>query len=269
MACNRACMRSRDSRPGSKGKSVSIAIRIAALFILSLTSAILASNCLADATEPSYLFGMSMTRYPIKQSDGVFPTGYYSSYTGDFVPAPGLFQSSGWTFGFRFAYLKPATPRLRLRYDAELELGLLNRGFNPYFAEASVVGFQAFVGPQSTPHDGRVSYYLLGGIRHIRFAGHESWEQSGSADIIWYGTGGYTDLWAEILNEWESTGSATIPGYDAVQLTALGLCLGSNFVIWKPPGLAGGAMGGYLEYLPMFGGGLRNEFRLGLSITLR
>lgn len=239
------------------------------LLLLSLAPAPFASACLAQASESMYLLGMSGYRYQIKQSDGVFATGYYTPSTAGFQPAPGFFHGSGRMFGFRFAYLRPATSRYHLRYDVELDLGLVDRKFNPYFAEATTYGIQAFAGPHFSPNKSGVSYYVLAGASYIKIPGHESWEQSGSSNIIWYGTDGQTDLWAKLLNEWNASGSATIPGYGPIQRTAFGLCLGGSGDFWKPEELNGGGMGGYLEYLPMFDGGLRNNFRLGLSITMK
>jgi hypothetical protein len=153
-----------------------------------------------------------------------------------------------------------------MRYDLELDVGLVSRRYNPYFAQDLSLGWQFFLGPQFGGSKGRLSGYALVGVNYLRISGHESWESSGSgASIIWYGSGGSSDMWAKIFNEWESEGSATIPGYDAFSRIAPALCIGGAYEFLRPRGRSE-SLFLYFDYTPVFDDGLRHDFRFGGAI---
>jgi hypothetical protein len=222
-----------------------------------------------------FILAFSWCSSELKRSDGVFADGFWHGYYdwndglvhSSFEPRPDLFQSGIGQFGFRIAYVRSNHRGWGTRYDMEFCLGLVNRHFEQALSENTSYACKLFLGPQYGPPDGRVSGYVLFGLNYLKVGGQDpSVYTSSGPNIIYYGSGGTSDLWADILNEWEDGGPVRMPGYPPFSRLAVGMCIGISYDVIRPPRDIDG-VSLYVDYLPVFYDGLRNDFRFGLALA--
>ena len=135
-------------------------------------------------------------------------------------------------------------------------MGPLVRHFRPWGEHCTVLGTQFYLGPRI---NGIISFHALAGINFLKIGGKEQETVSGnSVKIIYYGSGGTSDLWAKMMNQMNgSSKGVTYPKVEAFRRTALGLNFGISLDL-APVRFT-------IEYLPVFDDKIRNDFRVGMG----
>lgn len=204
-----------------------------------------------EAQRPSpreVAFGFSGVTYLFEASDGVF--------TDDDEHLPGA-------FGFRLSLASFGERSWGWMLDGELYLGVANRQLLNADMPNTIVGMQAFAGPVVAL--GSIQLYVLGGVNRTTVGESKVVEVPGLVVIRYVGTGGLSNVWAARLNELgQRAGSAnvvaSIPRYEEVAPAGV---LG---MAWD---VGGRGMGFRLsvDYLPVFVGPTRNNFRVTFSLA--
>ena len=193
-------------------------------------------------------FGFSGVTYLFEASDGVF--------TDADEHLPGA-------FGFRLSVASFGDRSWGWMLDGELYLGVANRQLLDADMPNTIVGLQGFVGPVVAL--GSIQLYALGGVNRTTVGESKVVEVPGLVVIRYVGTGGLSDLWAARLNALgQSSGEAdvvaSIPRYEEVSpAAALGMA-------WDIGGRGAGFRLSF-DYLPVFLGPTRNNFRVTVSLA--
>ena len=193
-------------------------------------------------------FGFSGVTYLFEASDGVF--------TDADEHLPG-------NFGFRLTKASFGGRSWGWMFDGELYLGVANRQLLDVDMPNTIFGLQAFVGPVLAL--GPVQLYATGGVNRTTVGDSKIVEVPGLVVIQYVGMGGLSDVWAAELNalgERAGSGSvkASIPRYSKVSAAGV---LGISWDL-------GGSGAGFrlsLDYLPVFIGPTRNNFRATFSLA--
>lgn len=205
----------------------------------------------AQQTAPRDLaFGFSGVTYLFEAEDGVF--------TDADEHLPG-------NFGFRLTKGFFGDRRWGWMLDAELYLGVANRQLIDVDMPNTIFGLEAFAGPALAL--GSLQLYALGGVNRTTVGESEIVEVPGLVVIHYIGTGGLSNVWAAQLNALaeraNSTGSnvvASIPRYAEVTPAAV---FGASYDF----GGAGPGLRLSIDYLPVFIGPTRNNFRVTLALA--
>ena len=218
---------------------------------LALATVVVAYPVEAQRAPPrDFAFGFSGVTYLFEAEDGVF--------TDADEHLPG-------NFGFRFTKGFFGDRSWGWMLDGELYLGVANRQLIDVDMPNTIFGLQAFVGPVVAL--GPVQLYALGGINRTTVGESKIVEVPGLVVIQYVGTGGLSNVWASQLNSLAnraiSSGSnvvASIPRYAEVTPAAV---FGGSL------DFGGGSTGLRLsiDYLPVFVGPTRNNFRVTFSLA--
>ncbi len=167
--------------------------------------------------------------------------------------------------GFRLSKAWFGERRWGLMLDTELYLGVADRTLLDSSMPNTIFGLQAFLGPALAV--GPVQFYALGGVNRTTVGESQIVEVPGLVVIRYIGSGGLSNVWAAHLNALaeRSAGTGTnviasIPRYEEVSPAAV---FGGAF------DFGGGGTGFRLsiDYLPIFIGPTRNNFRVTLSVA--
>lgn len=193
-------------------------------------------------------FGFSGVTYLFEASDGVF--------TDADEHLPG-------TFGFRLTKGFFGGRSWGWMLDGELYLGVANRELLDVDMPNTIFGLQAFAGPVVAL--GSMQFYALAGVNRTTVGESEIVEVPGLVVVQYVGMGGLSDVWAGILNSLgrnagDAHVAASIPRYSNVSPAG---ALGMSWDI----GGAGAGLRLSLDYLPIFIGPTRNNFRFTLSLA--
>lgn len=225
--------------------------------MLALTSLLLvpAIAAIAQSAQPSQrairprksAFGFSYVTYAFEQDDGVFTDNR---------------EHATQNFGFRFNRAFRRAQPVGWMMDGELFLGVIDRELVNVPLPETLFGMHAFVGPQIS--FGKLTLNAAGGVNRTSVPGTEIVSASRASVIQYVGRGGLSRLWAANLNNLTSGGQptvqASIPAYSKVSPAGL---LGFAYDFGKK-GLGFRFSG---EFLPVFVGPVRKNFRTSLSIT--
>lgn len=197
-------------------------------------------------------FGFSYLTYAIEPDDGVF--------TDDEAHATQ-------NFGFRFNRSFRGQRSVGWMIDGELFLGVIDRELLDVPLPETIFGLHAFVGPQLSV--GGFTWYAAGGVNRASVPETELVSSSRQDAIRWVGTSGVSRLWAEILNSKVASGQptveASIPAYNKVAPAGL---IGLSYDLGRRgTGKRGMGFRFSADFLPVFGGSVRKNFRTTLSIT--
>ena len=201
-----------------------------------------------DAGPRDLAFGLSGVTYLFEASDGVF--------TDADEHLPG-------NFGFRLTKASFGGRSWGWMFDGELYLGVANRQLLDVDMPNTIFGLQAFVGPVLAL--GPLQIYATGGVNRTTVGDSKIVEVPGLVVIHYVGMGGLSDLWAAQLNALgQRAGSggvkASIPRYSKVSAAGV---LGISWDIGGP----GAGFRFSLDYLPIFIGPTRNNFRATFSLA--
>lgn len=193
-------------------------------------------------------FGFSYVTYAFEADDGVF-----SDNREHATP----------NFGFRFNRAFRRTQQVGWMMDGELFLGVIDRELLDVPLPETSFGLQAFTGPQISV--GQFTFTAAGGVNRTSVPGTELVSSSRGAAITYVGRGGLSRLWAATLNNLTSkntpTVQASIPAYAKVAPAGL-IGVAYDFGGKGPLGFRLSA-----EFLPVFVGSMRKNFRTSISIT--
>jgi hypothetical protein len=166
-------------------------------------------------------------------------------------------------FGFRFTGASFGDRSWGWMLDAELYLGVANRQLLDVDVPNTIFGMQAFAGPVLAL--GPLQIYATGGVNRTTVGDSKIIEVPGLVVIQYVGMGGLSDLWAAQLNALGQNAGpggvkVSIPRYSKVSPAAV---FGASYDL-------GGSGGGFrisLDYIPIFVGPARNNFRMTLSLA--
>lgn len=221
-------------------------VRRLALTALALCAA---QPVLGQSSGPRDLaFGFSGVTYLIEASDGVF-TDPDEHLVGN--------------FGFRFTKAYFGDRSWGWMLDGELYLGVANRELLDVDMPNTIFGLQAFVGPVLSL--GSVQAYATIGVNRTSVGSSEIVEVPGLVVIQYVGSGGLSNVWAARLNALgQSSGGAnviaSIPEYSNVSAAGM-------FGISYDIGGSGAGLRISFDYIPIFIGPTRHNFRTTLSIA--
>lgn len=191
----------------------------------------------------------------------------FSGVTYLFEPEDAVFTDADehleGNFGFRFTKASFNGRRLGWMLDTELYLGVASRELLDVDMPNTIFGLQAFVGPVLAL--GPLQTYATVGVNRTTVGESEIVEVPGLVVIQYVGTGGLSNTWAGLLNALgQSAGSAdviaSIPKYSKVSAAG---AFGMSYDF----GAGDLGMRISLEYMPVFIGPTRNNFRTTLSIA--
>lgn len=222
--------------------------RLLLVCAIALTPVLSTAQSSQPAPPRRNAFGFSYVTYAVEDDDGVF-TDAQRHVTAN--------------FGFRVtkAFVKPQRA-LGWLIDGELFLGVIDRELLDVPLPETILGLHAFVGPQY--RSGRLTSYAAMGVNRTAVPETELVSTSRASAIQYVGRGGLSRLWAANLNSLTSNGQPTvaarIEGYNKVAPAGM---IGVAYDMGRGPmGFRFSA-----DYLPMFGGSVRHNFRTTFSIT--
>jgi len=193
-------------------------------------------------------FGFSGVTYLIEAQDAVF------------TDADEHLQGN---FGFRFTKAFFGERSWGWMLDGELYLGVASRELLDVDMPNTMFGLQAFVGPVIAL--GSFQTYATIGVNRTTVGDSEIVEVPGLVVIQYVGSGGLSNVWAAQLNALgqaagSSTVVASIPRYSKVAAAGM-------FGISYDFGGSGFGLRTSLDYIPIFIGPTRNNFRFTFSIA--
>ena len=209
------------------------------------------ANVAAPAPARTYArkaaFGFSYVTYDIDAEDGVFTDNR---------------DHATQNFGFRVNRAFRRQQQVGWMMDGELFLGVLNRELIEVPLPETILGLQAFAGPQLRL--GHLTANVAAGVNRLSIPKSELVTSSRGNVIQYVGRGGLSRLWAAQLNALtannQPTVLASIPAYTQVAPAAL-------FGLAYDFGSKGLGLRLSTEYTPVFTERRKNNVRITFSIT--